>query len=189
MKNSPENTPRLTCRLVRGCLATFGRTSDGDVRGPGASHVATCNDCQQFFSAGDAFDSLLKRDATSMMQVPPTGMEQRLLRAVREHAVAPRRGSATRYFSFALAGVAACGVAGVVWLQQPAQPAVQPKTSAENNTLAQVSETPAPSVSALMEADPLEREVDAVIADARQALRFLEQNFLPSTTPSTVRSG
>jgi hypothetical protein len=48
-----------------------------------------------------------------------------------------------------------------------------------------------PAAGALLAADPLQQEADAVVADARSALGFLALNFLPAgvTVPAPAGAG
>ncbi len=46
-----------------------------------------------------------------------------------------------------------------------------------------------PSTDAILDAAPLQNEVDAVYSDARSAIGFLALNFLPSTSESIQKAG
>lgn len=186
MKNSPTDSPRFVCRLVRGALSIFGDTTGAEPRGPGASHVSACEDCQQFFGACDELTLALKRDAALEWRDAPAGLEQSILRAVnaaaREAAPKPRRASGA-WMSFAAVG--ACAALAVVVYQKQFF-ADQPDGSSNVPVaLAQVSaqqlwESLKPSTDAVLAAEPLQTEVDAVVADARKAVNFLARNFLPT---------
>ena len=111
MKNSPTDQPRFICRVVRGCLALLGDTSGPEPRGPGAAHVAGCEDCRQFFGACDELAVALKRDAVRERRDAPAGLEQDIMRAVRRAAaeaapVSAPRGARLTWLS--LAGAGAC---------------------------------------------------------------------------------
>jgi len=198
MKNSPADRPRFTCRVVRGCLSIFGDTSTGRPRGLGASHVAACEDCQQFFGACDELAVALKRDAVREWREAPTNLEQNIIRAVNQSAreSAPSRGG-TRVAWISLAAVATCVVAAVLVFQQRRTPlgspadnvAATPADPAATAAVEQiVTSVPAdlfsqfqPEAKAILKQDPLQNEVDAVKSDARTAVRFLARNFLPAS--------
>lgn len=183
MKNFPQARPRFTCRVVRGWRSIFGDTSAGEPHGPGAAHVASCVDCRQFFGACDELALALKRDAVRDWRAPSAGLEQNIMRAVQRSAAesAPaRRG--TRLAWLSLAGAAACALLAAVILQRPfsAGPAVAlaPVATVQVSPQ-QLWNYLKPSTDAVLAGDPLQHEVDAVVADARSAVRFLERNFVP----------
>lgn len=200
MKNSPSDQPRFTCRVVRGALSIFGDTTGREPRGPGAAHVAACEDCQQFFGACDDLTLALKRDAAREWRNAPTDLEQKIMRAVHQAARdATPAPSASRGAWFSLAGVAACAVFAVLVYEYRTQPAAAlpagPGNVAANPvdpalvTTAQAiaAEVPGnlfaemqPQATALLQEDPLQNEVDAITADARKAVGFLARNFLPT---------
>lgn len=185
MNSSLVDRPPFACRLARGTIALLGDTSTGVPRGPGSGHVAGCEDCQMHFAACDDFDLALKRDALAVAQAPSGGLEQRIIRAVHQAARAEERGSAP-YFSFGLAGAAACSAAAILIFQQPPTPSPVAPTertlaiTSGDRTGAAVS----PAMASLLETDPLQSEVDAVISDAQSAVQFLARNFLPASVPS-----
>jgi len=188
MKKPTIPQVRFTCRLVRGCISVFGDTTAGAPRGPGASHVAACMDCQQFFGACDELELALKRDAARQAQDAPAGLEQRIVRAVKLSTPEPRS-RVVRPFSFALAGVAACAALTVLVLQRQS-PA--PRPAAPTNPVIAAGDVWTllrPSADALLSGDPLQREADAVVSDARSAVRFLELNFLPTPPEAPINSG
>ena len=191
MKNNPTPAPRLTCRLARGAIAIFGDTTAGEPRGPGSAHANACADCREYFAACDSLESSLRRDATRDWHEAPAGLEQNILRAVRQAAPAPRR---TRPVWLALAGAAACALAAVVFFQDGFSPARPPVTDVKPAEVVvavspqQIWNNLKPSANAVLAADPLQKEAAAVAADARTALNFLAQNFLP-TAPDHPASG
>jgi hypothetical protein len=186
MKNSPTDQPRFVCRLVRGSVSIFGDTSTGEPRGPGASHVAACEDCQQFFGACDELAVALKRDAAREWRDAPAGLEQSILRAVntaaREAAPKPRRSSGA-WMSFAAVGACAVAVTLVYQFRSPADTDLDALATAGQIVAAvpgDLFEQIRPQAEALLQQDPLQTEVDAVVSDARKAVSFLERNFLPA---------
>ena len=200
MKNSPISEPRFACRLVRGSLSIFGDTSTGEPRGPGASHVATCGDCRQFFGACAELTQALKRDAAREWRDAPAGLEQEIIRAVNRSArdAAPAsRGSRAAWLS--LAGACACAAIAVVVYQQMTPASVLSSTAGPKvaaNAIdpdamavarAVIEAVPAdlfaqmePKAQELLQQNPLQNEVDAIAADARKAVGFLARNFLPT---------
>lgn len=209
MKNSPSAESRFTCRVVRGCLSIFGDTSGPEPRGLGASHVAACEDCQQFFGACNELALALKRDAVREWRDAPGNLEQNIMRAVnlaaRETAPATRS-SRGAWMSFAAVGACAVAVALVLQFRTPTS---GPLTTTQANaaaaiavdpdTLAAASEALAslpadllaqvqPKAQELLQQDPLQNEVDAIASDARKAMGFLARNFLP-TSPDQASSG
>ncbi len=179
MKNSADVSPRFTCRVVRGGLSLFGDTSRSVPRGAGASHVAACEDCRKFFGSINQFELALKRDATHLNHGPTLGLEQRIVRAVNLSTPEPQS-LAARHISFTLAGVAACAGLTLLFLQQQSPP---PRPATPSNPIIAADNVWTllkPSADALLSGDPLQLEVDAVVSDARSAVRFLERNFLPS---------
>lgn len=207
MNNPTLDRPRFTCRLVRGCLAVFGDTSAGTPRGPGAAHVATCADCQQFFSAGDELERALRGAAAAEWSEAPAGLETAILRAVRQSAAPPRpRAHNGLWLSFAGAATAAALALLVYQRPPPGAPALPPAPVAPTVTtgtgdpavfeaarqlLAAVPtdllDEMRPRAEALLTQDPLQNEVDAMKADARTAVRFLARNFLPTPADEPSR--
>ena len=207
MKTPTITHPRFTCRLVRGCLSIFGDTSTGEPSGPGAAHVAACADCREFFGACDELEAALKRDAAREWHDAPAGLEQNILRAVKLSVPEPGPRVA-RAAWLSLAGAAACALLAVGIFQrqflpnQPAVPVTAPVATAQVsppklwtalNPLADAVladealqrdvdavVADAQSVRQFLGADPLQNEVEAVVSDARSAVGFLARNFLPA---------
>ena len=203
MKTNPTDHPRFNCRLARAALSILGDASAGEPRGWGAGHVAACADCQRFFHAAGDLEPALRRDAVDRWQDAPAGLEQEIIRAVRQ--AAPERTSRTpRRAWLSLAGAMACvAVAALVYQRTP--PArifptspTATATPVDSSTLAAarqlIGAVPGdlfaqmqPEAQAILRADPLQGEVEAMKSDARAAVRFLARNFLPNAAeePST----
>lgn len=184
MKNNPTQAPRLTCRLARGAIAIFGDTAAGEPRGPGAAHAATCADCREYFAACDFLESSLRREATRDWHEAPAGLEQNILRAARQATPAPRR---ARPVWLVLASVTACALAAAVFFREqlvtnlpPAIVDSKPVEVASAVSAQQIWNNLKPSANAVLAADPLQKEADAIAADARTAMDFLALNFLPA---------
>ncbi len=208
MKNSLSAEPRFTCRVVRGCLAIFGDTSGPAPRGPGASHVAACEDCRQFFGACDELALALKRDAVRQWRDAPSNLEQNIMRAVRlsaEESAPASRSSRSVWLSFG--AVAACAVAVAVVYQNraplnpvpvaaPHQVAAAPVDPALVRAAGEIIATVPtglfasvqPRAQEILEENPLQNEADAIASDARKAVNFLSRNFLP-TSVTVASSG
>ncbi len=202
MKNSPLDRPRFTCRVVRGCLSIFGDTSTGEPRGPGAAHVAACADCQQFFGACNELDVALRRDAAREWREAPANLEQNIIRAVNQSKPEPAtHGARGAWMSFA--AVAACAVAVTLVYQYrtptsstplaPDGTTVDPAMVAAAQQLIAAVPTDLfsqmqPRAEAILQQDPLQKEVEAMKSDARTAARFLARNFLP-TSADEIKGG
>lgn len=174
MKTSAE-TPRFTCRATRSWLAVFSGDEPVNNR-----HVAGCEDCQAFFSAGDELEQLLRHDAAAQRVAPSPMLEQKILHAVHRSTAPARRSYATPLFT--LVGAAAAIAVAFVALR-PAPP--PPVTLADGQqALADLKKlVPTdlfteirPQAEAIQE--PLQNELDAIQDNARTAVRFLAKNFL-----------
>jgi hypothetical protein len=188
MKTPAAHHPPLICRIGRGWMSVFGDATAGEPRGLGAGHVATCDDCRRFFSACDELEFALKRDAARHAPVVPTGLEQRIVRAVYLSAPEPHPRS-THFVPFALAGAAVCVALAVFVFQRRFSP---PRAAAPTNFVIVADDvwtSLKPSANALLSGDPLQNEVDLMVSDARSAVRFLERNFLPSPPEPQGSSG
>lgn len=186
--NAPDS-PRLTCRLVRGWSAIFGTGPGGAPSGWGSGHVEHCPSCQEFFGSCADLDAALRAEA-SLSRVKSDGLERSIIAAVRD-VRAPKRTRRSRRPLFALAGAgaaAAVAVVLVVRLPRTRTPAVaEPSPAAEAAALVQAAQSIStqvwgkvrPSAVALTTGNPLQSEIDSVYSDARGAVNFLAQNFLP----------
>ncbi len=195
---NPPKSVGLSCRAVR-AWRSVSEAPDG--RGFGAAHIAQCADCQRFYAAEASFERTLRQDAVRQFEQAPAGLEQSILRSVREARVVapePRRSSRTLLFSGA--AIAAAAVAAVAVLQtgpvvpdagsapRTAMGTTTPAPNAEPGN-ASLTELATPVKQAIADSS-LQSEVDLVYADARTAVRFLAANFLPtgsSTPASTAR--
>ena len=187
MKTNQSAHPRLTCRLVRGWIAVFGETPVGRSRSAGSAHVHRCEDCQAYFAANHDLDRALQAAAAARSREAPANLEQGIMRAVGASARSSRPAAIPIWL---LAAGAATGMALAIFLLP--RPAMAPKP-------ASVATIPAvnPAVAivavqqrlwgslmdgsdALVEANPVQDEVDGVYADTKSALHFLAMNFTPS---------
>ncbi|MEY2878745.1 MAG: hypothetical protein RLZZ15_1125, partial [Verrucomicrobiota bacterium] len=190
--SSRATAPRLACRVVRQWIAVVGdaeAAAAGAPRGLGAAHVTACADCREFFAATDALDLALTRDAAREWQTPPADLEHQILRAV-QRAAASREPRASHLAFSALAGAVACLVLAMLALQDRSGPGPTGIARDSAHTVAATT-APAPtdprelwttfkpSAGAVLAAEPLQREVDAMKSDARRAVLFLARNFLP----------
>lgn len=185
MNTAATEPSRLSCRVVRAWSSLSGR--------PPAAHCASCRSCQAFFAAGDALENALRRDATSPRHhpAPSIGFEQRLARAVHESQPQPE----PRTFRVPLgawAGVAAAAAIAVAFVlnrtPNDAEGATREATQATvaamfnaANSLSERWETKVvPTTQVVVTDNPLQQEIDSVVADGQKAVRFLAANFLPT---------
>jgi hypothetical protein len=190
MKTSISHQPRFLCRLVRFWSPLTG--------GASSRHAAACADCQRYFAACDNLDSSLRRDAGGQRENTPHGLEQRILRAV-NLSTPPPPTSLLRPGLLALLGVAAAVVLAAVQFTKPPYPSriyvpavdilgPAPVAVAENATPGVDWDAAFPDARALLQQDPLNDEVKSVYHDAKSAVNFLAQNFLPTAAESAVTS-
>jgi hypothetical protein len=181
MNSAVELPPRFACRVTRGWISVFGN----DTSALRSAHVAGCPECQAFFAAGDELELALRREAAAERALPPGSLENEILRAVRASVRPARRSFMLPVLS--LGGVAAAFAAAIVMLPSSTTPQASPEelTAAESiagavptNLLAELR----PQAQAILNQDPLQNEVDAVVSNARSAVSFLAKNFLPSDT-------
>ena len=189
MNPSIPDSPRLVCRVARGWLSVSGNAG-GESRGAWAKHVAGCDACQQFFAASDALDQALLRGSKRRGVSAPPGLERKIALAVTQSLSKPQ--PRPSFLPMALAGVGGIAAVALLLFLQP--PKLQPETdtSPSQTNLATLSpdwESLKPSANALLSGEPLQREVDSVVADARSAIRFLELNFLPPSYAILDESG
>lgn len=189
MKTPNESRPRVLCRAVRGWSLLAGDPTTGAT----ARHRATCPACQKFFAASDALDARLRAAAPRRAQALPAGFEQRMERAlapVTRESAAAEPGSPWVLWSFLGSVVAAAAVAFVL-LRPPAIPhsgvGELANQQAESPTL-DLRPLSGGALLELAQENPLQREIDDVYADARDALRFLALNFLPASEPTEAPS-
>ena len=184
-----------TCRWVR-AVAIMSSQS-------GSDHIARCPACQEYFAAEVSFDRQMRQEAVVQRVDPPSGLDARILRAIRDQSEPARRFWRPRFDLIALAAAAACAVAVAIWFgadqfgvapagaeaaivvqsEQPAgmDPSLWPETMKELR----------PTVESLMTESSLQMEAATVYSNARSAMQFLALNFLPTTdgvrrdTPAT----
>jgi hypothetical protein len=179
----------------------------------GAGHVATCEECQAFFSTCDELDLALTRDAAREWQEAPTNLEQNILRVVRlqdDRRREPTAARASRLLGWTLTGAVACLALAIVARQDRFVPVRGPADPVAHVAAppAAVSSDPAvleaarqfiaavptdlfdemrPRAQAVLQQDPLQNEVAALKSDARLAVRFLALNFLPASIEEATR--
>ena len=184
MNNSNSHQPRFVCRVVRFWNAT------------GSRHAATCPDCQRYFGACDGLESSLRRAARSQREDVSAGLEQQIARAV-NLSIAPQEPSnLLRPGLLALTGLAvAIALAAIQFNKAPMQgpayrsgqdvpqpgvftPSATGATS--GNSVVEQWNAVLPPARELLSQDPLQDEMDSVYHDAKSAVSFLAQNFLPT---------
>lgn len=184
MKTTPLPRPPIVCRVVRG----WNSISPGG----GARHAESCAACRAVFATSAAFDAALRSEAGEWAQATPAptvGFERRIVNAVGQAKAPP---AAERSSAWRGAGAAATGLAVIAALaffrpaSGPTRDASQANAAMLVSAVESVSrgfvETVIPSAGALVGDNPMQREFDAIYADARSAVRFLAMNFLPEST-------
>ncbi len=196
MNATAELSPRFTCRVVRQWVSVIGNPATADRN----SHVAQCADCQAFFAAGDELEMMLRRDASAQRVVPAASLEDQIIHAVRR-SNRPARRSYTPLLSFA--GVAAAVAFAFIAMRPtttgPRAVAANPtnpidagtEVGADAEQFSALISDMQPKAVEFLRQDPLQDEVDAVVANARTAVGFLAKNFLPANAQPALagRSG
>jgi hypothetical protein len=170
MKTSAPKKTKLPCRIFRVWIAVSGNDSAS------TSHGARCPDCRAYFHAHWSLENTLRKTALQFPKETPAFLEHRILRTL-EH----RPPASIFPWKQLLCGGAAAALLLLVCLQGPS-PSVSPASVAETSP----SQSPDPlmhrvlrtQAEALMDADPLQVEAAALLADARQGIRFLQNRFL-----------
>jgi hypothetical protein len=178
----------LLCRLARWCAEVLPGN-------PFARHIAACEDCRSHFEAVDEFENELRGSASRHSPVVPECLERRINHAVSDALRGPR--PRTAWSSFApwgiavLSGAAAIALVAVFVSQSPGPAPSSPTFGSSPLVVAPNPEgnppvtagTDTSIISTITEQlieQPYDREIEAVKADTRSALRFLALNFLPS---------
>lgn len=193
MKTSVSKEPRLMCRLVQGWVSVFGDGAAVPQRGVGARHVATCACCRQYFHACSALESSLRRGARDENETADPDLERRIVAAIHASARRPRR-RRSPLAAISLVGAAACAAFAVVLASRtPVPPTGSSMASlrvatARDSAASKLWGELRPAADAILDAQPLQREADAVYSDARSAIGFLALNFLPSV-PASLANG
>jgi hypothetical protein len=156
--------------------------------------MATCPACREYFAASAALDERLRAAAPRLAQALPQGFEQRMERALAPHtrkpAAASDSGSPWVFWSF-LGSIAAAAVVAFVLFRPVDVPSSGPGIAENPPLLAPVAgmrPTSSDVLLGLAGANPLQREIDHVYADAQSALRFLALNFLPASATTEAPS-
>ncbi len=214
MKTTLSHQPRFLCRAVRFWLevervdlnalktSVQPRTSAEPNNALGSTrstrHVAACADCQQYFAGCHDLESALRREAGGRRVDVAPNLEQRIIRAV-NLSKPPAKTSLLRPGLLAFTGVAAAIALTIFQLTRPAHPTQAqalamdlPPTAtvaAGNNATPGIPWNAAlPAARNLLQQDPLNDEVNSVYHDAKSAVNFLAQNFLPSSPAASAAS-
>ena len=184
MNTTPPSQPRLFCRIVRQWRSV--------VAGGGTRHLDSCADCRAYFESAGVLDAALRRDAGAWAQTAPApsvGFERRVLGAVMQ-STAPATAARSRVWRGAWAATGALAAIAALVVFRPASGPTR-ETSEVNAAMLTgavqavsrgLVETVIPSTGALVADNPMQREFEAIYADARSALGFLALNFLPAST-------
>jgi hypothetical protein len=128
----------------------------------------------------DPWEESLRDAAVRLKNEAPEGLEQRISRAVAD-AARPEQPPALFRPAVIVFAVAACAAVAFYVSHRPA-PGAAPEIALANPAApTQADEALAPDATDLMQQDPLQDEADSVYSDARSAVSFLADNFLPST--------
>lgn len=195
--HSGSAQPRFACRVVQSWISLVGEGTAPPAGAFGSQHVASCECCQDFFARSTALEATLRSGSAVLRAAPSAGLDRRIISAVRESARPARR--AERRFAggvMAWGGAVAVVALAVVVVQRQSVSnhgrmgalAVAPTAASDGNdaVATTVWGRLQPDAEALLEGEPLQREVDAFYADARSALGFLALNFLPSQPDETA---
>jgi len=157
--------------------------------------MQSCPDCFQYQRSANQLEAALRRNSKQSTSEPSPMLEQRILVGVRRSAALPERSNSTNPVYRWIPGFAGVLAAGclAVWLsggpsdhttkledQTVRAPLSVTDVIAEAPTAIEVPEfqTLVPLAIDLLDVVPLEEERQAVLADARAALRFLASPFL-----------
>ena len=186
-----RENPRIVCRLARFREAVLGRGA--------GSHLAGCPDCQAYFRAEARMVESLRGAVPQRGPAEATeDLAERIVRAVREAAPAPRP---SRRPSVLVASAAAAAVFVVAF----ALVRFQPVPSAQRGVVAdvdvsqllygvdalrlQLMKNVGPSAKRIAADNPLAKEMASVEKDARSAVNFLAMNFIPMDSPGAQMPG
>lgn len=193
MNTSPNVPPRFLCRIIRWWAALTEPSASSVGTKAARGHRARCPDCRAYFQSQAAIETRLRSEAQTATPNTPTGLEHRIAEAVR-HAHAPNRTRPRSKAIFPLwaGGLGAATAAAILLVlfnrnahssTGPAQ-ADSAEIIAVFNTVTMLPHRlnklftpPSPDIAT---ADPLNSELDKVKADARSALGFFAENFLPA---------
>jgi hypothetical protein len=191
LDRSAADRPRLACRVVQGWGSIVGDGAAPQAGALGARHVAECDCCRQFFAGSDALAAALRSTAANLREPAVVGLDRQIIAAVhRSSRPAEPVGLRRAASMMAWGGAVAVVTLAVIAVQKQSRPGggavrTMPLAAPVENTgeaadADDVWGRVQPKATALLEGAPLQREVDAVYADARAALGFLALNFLPS---------
>ncbi len=183
MKNQETKTPGIRCRLFRAWIAASGTEPAS------AGHGAQCPDCHAYFLAHGTLENALRRAALEIPLETPAFLESRILRTLRDPHPKPFFPWRRLLWSGAVAALVVMVVlrGENTVVAPPALPVAQ--TAPPQTQDAQVHRVLRAKAEALMDADPLQIEAAALLADARDGIRFLQTRFrgLPQDPPSSPR--
>lgn len=204
---SKTGRPGLVCRVVR--FTQSWHEEDSEPRGMAGRHAENCADCADYFARAQHLErALVAENRDAAPAEIPAGLEDRIWAAVRPEVVARREPAKPAWradWRPILGGAIAAALVVAVWLgQDPTvdRDGVSGQTVVTADAL-EFNEADMQQLVATVEsfstdlltastrndqtpAQPnvLEQELEALGSDARGALRFLGQNFLPSVVRS-----
>lgn len=181
MKTQEPKTAGIRCRLYRAWIAATGTASSG--------HGTQCPDCRAYLLAHGTLENALRRAALEIPRETPAFLESRILRTLKD----PQPKTVFPWRPLLSAGAAAALLAMVV-MRGGNTVVAPPATELAQTAHPQTQDALAHRVlrvkaEALMDADPLQTEADALLADARDGIRFLQNRFggLPQEPRSSPR--
>jgi anti-sigma factor RsiW len=152
-------------------------------------HLTACPHCRSALAAETALDRQLRASLTLTRHPPPAGMNARILAACRETRLRPGGGHRLAGWLKPALAVAGLGLlaAGVWWGQRPGPRPASPPVAAPPSRLLVAEALNVLDLEPLRRAaermnDPLQRELERVLADFRAATQSLAAAFLPETT-------
>jgi len=201
--NPANERPKLVCRVMR--WAHAGQDDDGTSEGMAGRHAENCQACADYFARIQSLEQTLveERVETNAIDIP-AGLEDRIWAAVRPEVEAYREPAKPWWradWRPGLGGAVAAALVFVVWSNQDSK--INENATPGGETVAtgaplEFNEADMRALVATVEtfstelltasaretdvtAKPtvMQQELQALGSDARGALRFLGQNFLP----------
>jgi hypothetical protein len=150
-------------------------------------HLQTCPACRKFFDSERELTQRLVAGAKSHLKSPSPFLHAKIMAALDRHpqSAAPSRQFLAPVWATALV-IAALGLFSIYVMRDAQQPSGRSSHSANSPVPRVPPENPVPMVTGqnllnwTTKLDqPLESEMQSVVADAKAAIQLLAQNFLP----------
>ncbi len=190
--NRESHRKTLSCRLVQSWAAVLGGAQPDQGNGFLTKHVGSCACCRDHFARNAELEGLLRREAVQARTALPSEIDGHYLRTIRSSEDSRRKPSVgTRPAVLWLAGCAAAlaVLVAVIQMRSPTADVVAIESTEQADEWPETAVVSTegwwtdltPSAGELLDGEPLQREVAAVVSDARSALGFLALNFLPDS--------